>query len=75
MLANGVLHVHVLEEGETMNNMLCVELIEDKFDEWVAGCDQLVCDFERCIRSQEALHALSKTGLKLVEGYPVSSQD
>ena len=33
------------------------------------------CDFERCIRSQEALHALSKTSLKLVEGYPVSSQD
>ena len=42
MLANGVLHVHVLEEGETMNNMLYVELTEDKFDEWVSGCDQLV---------------------------------
>ena len=75
MLACGGLHIHVLDEGEVMNNDVYAELIEDKFEEWCGDCEYLVCDYEKCLRSDVALHALSKTPLKLVDDYPVSSQD
>ena len=41
----------------------------------MGNCEQLVCDFEGCIRSAAAVRALEKINLPLVEGYPVSSQD
>ena len=75
MLAAGVLNVHVLDEGEVMDRTLYVELIEDKFDDWRLNCDFLVCDYEGCLRTPEALHALNRCGLKLVDGYPKVSQD
>ena len=58
-----------------MNQHIYAELVEDKFDEWALGCDYLVCDYERCLRCDLALHALSKTGLQLVDPYPTASQD
>ena len=75
MLACGVLHVHILDEGDSMDKTLYVELVEDKFDDWKGNCEHLVCDFEKCLRSDEALRALQKVDLKLVEGYPKASQD
>ena len=75
MLAMGVLHIHILDEGESMNQMLYVELIEDKFDDWCGNCEYLVCDYESCLRCDAAVHALSKTSLKLLDPYPVASQD
>ena len=55
-----------------MDTVLYTELIEDKFDSWRGNCEHLVCDFER---SEEAVQALRKVDLKLVEGYPKVSQD
>ena len=75
MLASGGLYIHVLEENENMNQHLYAELVEDKFEEWRGNCEYLVCDYERCLRCDLALHALSKTGLKLVDPYPKVSQD
>ena len=75
MLACGGLYVHVLDEGQAMNEDVYVELIEDKFDDWCGNCEYLVCDYERCLRSSSSLHALGKTPLKLVDGYPKVSQD
>ena len=75
MLACGVVHIHILELGDTMNNMLYAELVEDKFEDWCGNCEWLVCDYEGCIRSADALHALSKTPLRLLDPYPVSAQD
>jgi len=75
LLACGVLHIYILEEGEVMDSMLYGELIEDKFEDWCGNCEYLVCDFERCLRSEEALTALDKINLKLVENYPKCSQD
>ena len=75
MLACGILHVHVLDEGESMDTMTYVELIEDKFEEWCGNCTHLVCDFEGCLRSEEAVNALQRVGLKLVDRYPRCSQD
>ena len=75
MLAAGVLNIHVLDEGEVMDRSLYVELIEDKFDDWRLNCDWLVTDYEGCLRTPEALHALDRCGLKLVEDYPRVSQD
>ena len=75
MLACGVLHVHILDEGDSMDKTLYVELVEDKFDDWKGNCEHLVCDFEKCLRSEEALRALQQVDLKLVEGYPKASQD
>ena len=75
MLACGGLNIHVLDEGETMTQEVYAELVEDKFDDWCGNCEYLVCDYERCLRSSVAQHALSKTSLKLVEDYPKVSQD
>ena len=75
MLADGKLHIEVLEEGEAMDKVLYTELIEDKFADWCGSCEYLVCDYEKCLRSEEALEALAKVGLKLVENYPKVSQD
>jgi len=75
MLASGVLNVHVLDEGEVMDRTVYVELIEDKFDEWRLNCEFLVCDYERCLRTPEALHALNRSGMKLVDEFPKVSQD
>ncbi|CAK0803632.1 unnamed protein product, partial [Prorocentrum cordatum] len=70
MLASGVLNIHVLDEGEVMDRSVYVELIEDKFDEWSLNCEFVVCDYERCLRTPEALQALNRSGMKLVEEYP-----
>ena len=75
MLACGVLHIHILDEGENMDTMTYVELIEDKFDKWRGNCEHLVCDFESCLRGEQAVRALTKANLTLVEGYPQRSQD
>ena len=75
MLADGVVHIEVLEAGESMDKVLYVELIEDKFADWIGSCEYLVCDHERCLRSSEALGALARINLKLVENFPVVSQD
>ena len=75
MLACGVLHIHILDEGENMNQDLYSELIEDKFEDWCGNCEQLVCDYERCLRCEMAVHALSKTSLRLLDRYPKVSQD
>jgi hypothetical protein len=74
-LACGVLHIHVLDEGETMDATIYSELVEDKFDEWRGFCEYLVCDFERLLRTEPVVFALKKANLKLVEGYPKCSQD
>jgi hypothetical protein len=75
MLACGVLHIHILDEGETMNQILYAELIEDKFEDWCGNCEHLVCDYEACLRCPLAVHALSKTPLRLLDPYPKCSQD
>ena len=76
MLACGVLHIHVLAEGESMDKHVYSDLVENKFEEWCGSCEHLVCDYERCLRSEEALISLRKaTNLKLVEDYPKTSQD
>ena len=75
MLACGGISIHVLEEGETLDKHVYSEIVEDKYDDWNGNCEHLVCDFERCLRTEEALLALSTTSLKLVEGYPRCSQD
>ena len=75
MLACGQLSIHILDEGDTMNQDLYSELIEDKFEEWCGDCEHLVCDYEKCLRCPLALHALSKTPLQLVDPYPRVSQD
>jgi len=75
MLAEGTLHIHILDEGEAMNNELYTELVEDKFREWMGSCHYLVQDFERCLRSEGPMHAFGVLGIELVEGYPRCSQD
>ena len=75
MLACGIIHIHVLDEGEVMDRTLYTELIEDKFEDWCGNCEYLVCDCEACLRTEEALHALASIKLSLVEDYPPVSQD
>ena len=75
MLEGGHLYIHVLDAGDVMNEDLYTELIEDKFPGWTGGCNFLVQDFERCLRTAGPLDALEQLDLELVEGYPRCSQD
>ena len=75
LLAHGILHVEVLHPKEAMNTMLYCELIEDKFDDWVGSCKYLVQDYEKCLRTEQALEALKQVGIKLVDRHPKQSQD
>ena len=75
MLACGHLSIHILEEGEAMNQEVYMELIEERFEEWAGICTHLVCDFEWCLRSTVVVSELKKIGLQLVDAYPKCSQD
>ena len=75
LLANGILHIKVLDEGVVMNEEEYVELIDDDFSRWMGPCRYLVQDFERCLRCRGSRHALQSIGLELIEQYPVASQD
>lgn len=75
MLANGKLHIEVLEQGDVMNKELYSTLVDEKFPEWLDGCEYLVQDFEACLRSEEALEAFERVGVQLVPDYPRCSQD
>ena len=75
MLACGHLSIHILDEGETMNQEKCIEVIEDHFENWAGNCTHLICDFERCIRTPLVVAQLHKIGMHLVDYYPKCSQD
>ena len=75
MLSEGTLYIHVLEEGEVMDQVLYEELIEDKFEDWLGTSTHVVQDFEKCLRSPGPLRALAAVGASLVPGYPRCSQD
>lgn len=75
LLSDGILNIHILEEGEVMDSCLYSELVEEKFGEWMLSTKYLVQDFERCLRTQEVRHSLQKEGIHLVEKYPKVSQD
>ena len=75
MLADGVLNIVILEDGDVMNHEIYADLIDDKFEDWMGSCTLLVQDFERSLRSQPALVAFQRVGIELVENYPKVSQD
>ena len=75
MLAEGKLKIEVLDEGDVMNKELYSDLVDEKFAGWLGACEHLVQDFEACLRSDEALEAFDRVGVKLVPGYPRCSQD
>jgi len=75
MLSEGTLKIEVLAEGDVMNKELYSDLVDNKFPEWLGVCDYLVQDFEACLRSDEAMEAFDRVGVKLVPGYPRCSQD
>ena len=58
-----------------MNKELYSTLIDEKFPQWLDGCEYLVQDFEACLRSEEALQAFERVGVQLVPDYPRVSQD
>ena len=75
MLAFGRLSVHILEDGENMNQDVYSELIEEHFEDWMQGCTKLVCDFEKCLRSDKTIAELRRIHVNLVQRYPKCSQD
>ena len=75
LLANGLLFIHVLDKGDVMNSEIYSEIVEDMFPDWLGPCEYLVQDFERALRTQASRDAIKRSGLKLVERFPTSSQD
>lgn len=75
VLAEGELSVYILPQGQAMNRWWYSWLVEARFPQWLGQCDRLICDFEGCIRTDEALASLKKISVQLVDGYPRVSQD
>ena len=66
LLAHGALHINVLDAGQSMDQWTYSQLIEEKFETWLGGCQWMVQDFERCLRTEEALVAMTVVGVQLV---------
>ena len=75
LLAEGVLHIKILPEGEHMNRWWYAWIVEHHFPNWLGNCDLVVQDYESCLRMDEPLESFRKIGVTLVEGYPKCSQD
>ena len=61
----------MVKDKRVSHGLRCVE---DKFDDWRVNCEYLVCDHERCLRTDDALLALRTANLQLVD-FPKFSQD
>ena len=75
LLADAQLHVRILPQGENMNRYWYSWIIEHDFPRWQGPCSQVIQDYERCLRSDEALSAFRRIGMSVVEEYPKCSQD
>ena len=75
LLAKGQLHVTVLPADATMNRWIYADIVKKRFPDWLAGCDFIVQDFEKCLRCEEPLEEMRKQGLTVVPDYPKCSQD
>ena len=75
LLAHGVLRVVILPKDGHMNRWRYASIIKRYFPLWLNGCDQIVQDFERCLRCEEPLTEMSKLGVTVVPDYPKCSQD
>ena len=58
-----------------MNRWRYAEIIRRYFSRWLQDCDQLVQDFESCLRCEEPLQELRTLGVEVVPDYPKCSQD
>ena len=62
-------------QGQVMNRWTYASIIRRYFPQWLQGCDQLVQDYERCLRCDEPLQELKEIGVQVVPDYPKCSQD
>lgn len=67
VLAEGQLHVTILPEGQSMNRWWYAWLVEHYFPGWLGDCDEIVQDYEKCLRCAEPLEAFAKIGVRLVK--------
>ena len=82
LLADGVLYITVLPEGQAMNRWLYTWVIEKRFPAWLDEAfgryrSQVfqVQDHERALWTPEPLAAMPGVGVSLLENYPPCSQD
>ena len=75
LTTDGVLHYHLLAQGENMNRYTYAWLIEKKFPEWRGNAEYVIQDYERCLRSAEPLLAFKEINMKVVNEHPPHSQD
>ena len=75
LLARGVLHVTILPENVAMNRWWYAWVIRRHFSRWLDGCDQVVQDYERCLRCAEPLQEFAKLSVRVIDDYPKCSQD
>ena len=75
LLADATLYIKVLPAGVNMNRWWYSWIVEHLFPSWLGSCTHLVQDYERCLRSEEALEAMKSAGLSLVKEYPKCSPD
>ena len=75
VLSNGRLHVAILPPKQPMNRWWYAWIVKRYFPYWLDGCDQLVQDYERCLRCEEPMQELRKLHVHVIQDYPKCSQD
>ena len=75
LLANGLLKVWILEKNEHMTTELYCQIVEDGFEDWLGECNRVICDYEGCLRSNDARDSLKSVGLQILEQHPKQAQD
>lgn len=75
VLAAGQLHLTILPVGTCMNRWWYAWVVKRYFRQWLGKCDQIIQDYERCLRCQEPMEEMKKLGVSVVPDYPACSQD
>ena len=67
VLAKGVISIYILPEKKVMNRWIYASLVRHYFPRWLRGCDLLVQDHEKCLKTDVALEALADIGVERVD--------
>ena len=75
LLTNGKLNITILPRGERVNRWWYAWIVQRYFPQWLDGCNQIIQDYEACLRCTEPLDEFRKLNVQVVKDYPKCSQD
>ena len=75
LLTIGKLNITILPKGERVNRWWYAWIVQRYFPQWLDGCNQIIQDYEACLRCTEPLDEFRKLNVQVVKDYPKCSQD